>query len=141
VEKALHNSPVTQAIRQRMEEVRCDLDEDVQEIVEGARDMGAWRSYVRTYPWVCLGAALAVGYLIVPRRSFGMQHRAQVLAESANPSRSPTTSHLPAKGSLPGMLLTLVGNLAMRSVSSYALQQADKLFSTQPAKPLQDEQR
>ena len=67
----MHNSPETQAIRQRMEEVRCDLDEDVQEIVEGARDMGEWRSYVRTYPWVCLGAALAVGYLIVPRRLLG----------------------------------------------------------------------
>ena len=40
MDNAIHNSPETQAIRQRMELVRCDLDEDVQEIVEGARDMG-----------------------------------------------------------------------------------------------------
>ena len=79
MENLLHNSPETEAIRQRMEEVRCDLDEDVQEIVEGARDMGDWRSYVRTYPWICLGAALAVGYLIVPGRTWGTQPDARHL--------------------------------------------------------------
>ena len=41
-----HNSHETKAIRQRMEEVRCDLDKDVQGIVEGARDLRDWRSYV-----------------------------------------------------------------------------------------------
>ena len=66
----MHDSHETNAIRQRMEEVRCDLDQDVQEIVEGARDLRDWRSYVRTYPWVCVGAALAVGYLLVPRRQW-----------------------------------------------------------------------
>jgi hypothetical protein len=40
VEKVMHESLETQTILQRMEEVRCDLDEGVQEIVEGARDMG-----------------------------------------------------------------------------------------------------
>lgn len=69
MEQALSNSPATTAIRQRMKEVRQELDEDVQEIVEGARDLRDWRSYVRSYPWVCLGAAVAVGYLIVPRRT------------------------------------------------------------------------
>src|SRR6476620_11436961 len=81
----MDGSPATQAILQRMEEVRCDVDEDVQEIVEGARDMGKWRYYVRTYPWVCLGAALAAGYLIVPRRSIGMQPDAQKADELPKP--------------------------------------------------------
>jgi hypothetical protein len=136
VENVMHESLDTQAILQRMEEVRCDLDEDVQEIVEGARVMGKWRYYVRTYPWICLGAALAAGYLIVPRRAFGMQPIAQTPAELANPSLLVT----PPQGNARGMLLAFVGNLVMRGVSSYALQQAGKLFANQAAKSQQDDQ-
>ncbi len=136
----MHNSPETKAIRQRMEEVRCDLDEDVQEIVEGARDMGEWRFYVRTYPWVCLGTALAVGYLIVPRRPVGMRPDAQTLAELANQSRLLATSYLPPKGNRRGILLAFVGDLVMRGVSSYVRQQAGKLFATPATKSQQDAQ-
>jgi hypothetical protein len=39
VANVIHDSVETQAILQRMADVRYDLDEDVQEIVEGARDM------------------------------------------------------------------------------------------------------
>ena len=136
----MYESPETNAIRQRMEEVRCDLDEDVQEIVEGARGMGEWRTYVRTYPWVSLGAALAVGYLIVPRRPLSMQPDAQMLAELANQSRLLATSHMPPKNSARGILLALVGTLVVRGVSSYVGQQAGKLFANQAAKSPQDHQ-
>jgi hypothetical protein len=124
----LHNSPATTAIRQRMEEVRCDLDEDVQEIVEGARDMGDWRAYVRDYPWVCLGAALAAGYLIVPRRPW------ETIAKLANQGRLLATSQLPRPGSAGGMLLSLASNLVLRGVSTYALQQVGTLFPTMAPK-------
>ena len=125
MESLLLDSPATTAIRQRMEEVRCDLDEDVQEIVEGARDMGDWRSYVRRYPWVCLGAAAVAGYLIVPRRPW------ETLAGLANRGRLLASSQLPRQGSTGGLLLSLVSNLVMRGVSSYALQQAGRLFPTE----------
>lgn len=140
MEKVTQNSPETKAIRQRMEEVRCDLDEDVQEIVEGVRDMGEWRSYVRTYPWVCLGAALAAGFWIVPRRPLGMQPDAQTLAELANQSRLLASSSLPAKGNTRGIMLALVGNLVMQGVSSYVGQQAGKLVAARAAKSQQDDQ-
>jgi len=128
VESLLHNSPRATAIRQRMEEVRCDLDEDVQEIVEGARDMGDWRSYVRSYPWVCLGAAAVAGYLIVPRRPW------ETLASLANQGRVLASPELPRQGRTGGMLLSLVSNLVMRGVSSYALQQVGRLFPTEGPK-------
>jgi hypothetical protein len=138
VEKVIHESLETQAILQRMEEVRCDVDEDVQEIVEGARDMGKWRYYVRTYPWVCLGAALVGGYLIVPR-VLGMQPDTQTPAALANPSRL-VTPNSPPKGGARGALLAFVGNLVLRGVSSYALEQAGKLFAAQAATPPQNDQ-
>ncbi len=50
-----------------MEEVRRDLDEDVQDTVEGVRELGDWRSYVKAYPWCFLGAAFATGYLMTRR--------------------------------------------------------------------------
>ena len=117
VDNAIQNSPETQAIRQRMELVRCDLDEDVQEIVEGARDMGDWRYYVKTYPLICLGGALVAGYLIVP------------VALGALAS---VTSSASAQGGARNKLLSQFGNLVMRSALTYAGQQAGKLF-TPPA--------
>lgn len=140
MEAMLHNSPKTSAIRQRMEEVRCELDEDVQEIVEGARGMGKWRWYVRTYPWICLGAAVAIGYLIVPRRPRGVHPQTRTQAELANQSRLPATPPAPPTSGARDMLLTLVGNLVMRGIASYVEQQAGKLFAPQSANPPQDDQ-
>ena len=133
MENMVYDSPATQAILRRMEEVRCDVDEDVQEIVEGARDMGKWRYYVRTYPWICLGAALAVGYLIVPRRVVGMQSDLGKPDEWAQPN-------LPPKGNARGILLPFLGNLVMRGVAAYVGQQAGKLLASETIKPLPVEQ-
>lgn len=140
VDKTTRNPDETTAIRQRMGEVRCDLDEDVQDIVEGARDIGEWRSYVKAYPWVCLGAALAVGYFIVPRRRLGGQPDTQTPAELPKQSREFATPHSSSQGSLRGLLLPLVANLVMRGVSSYVEQQAGKLFATQSNPSQQDVQ-
>lgn len=140
MEKVLHNSSETNAIRQRMAEVRCDLDEDVQEIVESARDLGDWRYYVKTFPWICLGAGLAAGYLIVPRHHLGIKPVAQTDAEVAIPSRLLAASHLLPTGNARRILLGFVGNLVKRQVSAYFVQRAGKLFATQPAKSQQDVQ-
>ena len=136
-----HKPHDTKAILQRMEEVRCDLDKDVQGIVERARDMRDWRSYVRTCPWVCAGAALAVGYLIVPRHRVALQPDAETLAELAKQSRLAATSGLPTKASTSGLVLAFVGNLVLREVASYVGQQAGKLFASETVTPPQDDQR
>ena len=131
MEQVKHNSLESNAIRQRMEEVRCDLDEDVQEIVEGARDMREWRTYVKSYPWVCLGAAVAVGYLLVPRRPLGIRLDAPTLAELAKQSRSLAEARTPPKGGVGGTLLKFVGSQLVRGVASYVGQQAGKHFAQQ----------
>ena len=93
----------TQAILKRMADVRYDLDEDVQEMVEGARDMGEWRSYVRAYPLWCLGGALALGYLVVPRRNQAAVPAVQNSAPVAIQSR-PATTVSPLIGQAVGIL-------------------------------------
>jgi hypothetical protein len=133
VANVTNESVETQAILQRMADVRYDLDEDVQGIVEGARDMGQWRSYVRAYPWWCLGGALALGYLVVPRRAPGTPPIAQDPAQFVG--RSHTAAPIsPLVAQASGMLWAVVGNLAMRAASNYALQLADKLVASPAAK-------
>jgi hypothetical protein len=127
VDKSLPNSVEASAILQRMEEVRCELDEDVQDIVEDARDLGDWRSYVKRHPWICLGAAFAAGYFVVPPRAPKLPPDVQTASDSANQG-SPTRSYLSAAGDARGMLLSFVGNLVMRQLASFAMQQAEKFL-------------
>jgi hypothetical protein len=137
--KIVHDSPERTAIRRRMEEVRCDLDQDVQEIVEGARDLRDWRVYVKSYPWACVGVTLAVGYLVVPRRRRMSEPSAEMLAELAKQSRLAAMADLPTKSN-GGRVLAFVGSLALRGVASYVSQQAGKYFTPPVAKPKQDDQ-
>lgn len=126
----MHNSPETEAIRQRMEEVRGDLDTGFQGMVEDARDIGDWTYYVKTYPWAVLGVALAAGYLIAPRLGFGVQpeNRASEGASGVNGSDAPPT--LPPKGDTTNRALAFVGNLVMRGVSAYVIQRVDQHFAS-----------
>jgi hypothetical protein len=48
----------------RMAVIRREHHTNVRESVAGAEAMADWGRYTWTYPWVALGAAVAVGYLI-----------------------------------------------------------------------------
>lgn len=60
-------------IVREMQQVRSDLQDDVQHLVAQARTLTDWRHYVRTYPWACVGAAAAIGYLVIPARKKVLQ--------------------------------------------------------------------
>jgi len=62
-------TPTADDLQRQMQQVRMEMRDDVQVMVDNAREMADWTWYVRTYPWVCLGAAAAIGYLVVPPRS------------------------------------------------------------------------
>lgn len=55
-------------IQRRMSQIRHELDETVDDISDQARRLQDWRYYVRQYPWLLLGTAAALGYMIVPAR-------------------------------------------------------------------------
>lgn len=55
-------------IRRKMARIRRELHEDVRGVVESAEEAADWRHYIRTYPWAAAGAAVLIGYLIVPGR-------------------------------------------------------------------------
>jgi len=82
----MNDAPLADAVRARMQLVRCEIDEDVEDMVASARSMVDWKHYVRTYPWVCLGTAAVLGFLILPRPSTAVRVFAN-LAELAKTGR------------------------------------------------------
>jgi len=72
-----------ETIQQKMRSVREDMRDDVRELVVSAREMTDWTMYVKAYPWLCMGAALAVGFIVVPNRSVVVKPDAEGLIELA----------------------------------------------------------
>jgi hypothetical protein len=70
-------------IQRCMREVRAELREDVKEFMVNAREMTDWTVYVRAYPWLCVGAAAAAGYFLIPQRAQVIQPDADGLIELA----------------------------------------------------------
>jgi hypothetical protein len=82
-----------EAIQRQMRSVREDMRADVRELVVSAREMTDWTIYVKAYPWLCLGAALAVGFVIVPSRSVIVKPDAEGLIELAKRNKLVVKMH------------------------------------------------
>ena len=52
----MNDRPADDTMRARMQGMRCDIDQDLEDVSASARSMVDWKHYVKTYPWVCLGA-------------------------------------------------------------------------------------
>lgn len=100
-------------IQSQMRELRADLRDDVQEIVVSAHEMADVANYVRAYPWLCVGAAVAAGYLIVPQRMVTLRPDAEALIELARKHQlvvqTPEASEKKKRGGLLGQLVSLAG--------------------------------
>jgi hypothetical protein len=70
-------------IQTQMRSLRAELRDDVQDFVTSAHELTDISNYVRAYPWLCVGAALAAGFLIVPQRSVVLRPDAEALIELA----------------------------------------------------------
>ncbi len=55
-------------IRKRMVTIRHRIDEESDEVIAQVNALSDWRSYVRRYPWASVGAAAALGFILVPSR-------------------------------------------------------------------------
>jgi hypothetical protein len=111
-----------------MQQLRCEIDGDVEDMAASARSMVDWKHYVKTYPWVFLGAAVALGFLIVPKRSRVIRPGLAALTEPAR------TGHLvvkPASAATHGLidaLLATVANIAVQRATAYLGQSMGRLL-------------
>ena len=124
----MDDPPQADAVRERMQQLRCEIDGDMEDMSAHARTMVDWKHYVKTYPWVCLGAAVALGFLIVPKRSRVICPDLTTLTEMAR------TGHVvvkPASAATHGLidaLLATVANIAVRKATAYLGQSAERLL-------------
>lgn len=55
-------------ICRRMDAIRQTAGAEVETIVQSARELSDWRYYAKNHPLLCAGAAVGLGFLLVPRR-------------------------------------------------------------------------
>jgi hypothetical protein len=105
-----------------MAEVRLEFRDDVEDVINNARDLANWKSYVRSYPWLCLGAAAAVGYFMVPQRleirspdvaTLEKLAKRNKLVVDANPDPTPRSGWL-------NTAAVFLGSLAVRQAMALA---------------------
>ena len=118
-----------EAIQRQMRAVRDDLRDDVRELVVSAREMTDWTMYVKASPSLCMGAALAVGFIIVPSRSVIVKPDAEGLIELAKRNKLVVKmQESPPAKKRGGLLADLLG-----LVSATLLQSGLKLVTSQIA--------
>lgn len=118
-----------ETIRKEMQHVRREIADDMHDVVESTRQMTNWRSYVNRYPLVCLGAAAAVGFMIVPKRVEIVSPDVDALLRLAKKNKlvvnnEPTAQ---AKSGFAGAMLGLVGNAVLRAGIAYVGQNLGKV--------------
>ena len=83
----MNDPPLDDTVQARMQGIRCEIDQDLEDVSASARSMVDWKHYVKAYPWVCLGAAAALGFLIVPKRSAATNAEVPTPTEPAKTGR------------------------------------------------------
>jgi len=124
-----------ESIRQRMREVRCELGEDVEEFVESARTITDWHYYVERYPLICIGAAFAIGYLVVPKRMPLINLDADAVLELAKQKQlviKPERKN-PEKRSWRAGLVSLLANAAVKGAMTYMRHRPGSNHSSEPS--------
>ncbi|REJ81568.1 MAG: hypothetical protein DWQ34_26990 [Planctomycetota bacterium] len=122
-------------IRREMIGVREHLARDVDEIVDGAGRLTDWRNYVASFPWGSLGAAVALGFMVVPRKLEIVSPDADTLEKLAKSNRL-VVEHKPRSERKPGFIetaFTLTANTLLRAGIAYAGRQIGKHVGQQAA--------
>jgi hypothetical protein len=118
-------------IRRQMAEIRLNLHNSVQQVVAGAGDVADWRRHIRAHPWLAVSTALAVGYLLVPKRSprapvngshpIDAATLRALIQEAREQGPAPETAGSGRARSLVGAALGMLAPLAWRAAQSYAV--------------------
>jgi hypothetical protein len=128
-----HNE--AEAILRQMREVRVELRDDVRQMVDSAHKMADISRYVRAYPWLCVGAALAAGYLIVPQRSVVVRPDAEALIELARKHKLFVRTEEPTAKKKRGGLLADLFSLAAATLLQGGLKVVTSQVSQAFAQP------
>jgi hypothetical protein len=100
-----------------MQEIRGNLSEHADEAIRNARREFDWRHYVGNHPWTSLGAAAAVGFLLVPRRACCRAGNSEAVTEAVDRvARAVQPS--PLAGMVSGVLTAVTATIAREALAS-----------------------
>jgi hypothetical protein len=112
-------SDEAERIRRQMQNVRQEMGHDVHAVVERAKELSDWRYYVRRYPWICAGSAVALGFLAMPgRRSRALPPDTESLISQLNKHGLTVAASKAASGGLLAQALTIAGPIVLRNAVS-----------------------
>ena len=115
----MNDLPLDDGVRARMQGIRCDIDQGLEDVSASARSMVDWKHYVKTYPWVCLGTAAALGFLIVPKRSTAINADVAPPTEPAKTGHRVVNSARAAACGLVDALVATIVSIAIREATAY----------------------
>lgn len=114
-------------IRNQMQRLRQSATGEVREIVDSAKTLTDWRYHVKHHPWLCMGAAMALGFLLVPRNRRVQDVDAKELAELLK--KYNVAVNAPQQSSK-GMLKSMIG-AAIPIIARQAVSVAQQRFAEQ----------
>jgi hypothetical protein len=138
------NSVEIEDIQRRMAQLRHDMHGEVLGAVKGARSLTDWRSLARNYPFLTLGVATAIGYLVVPRRRSTAPTIVAVHATAPEAAAlvEPQKQGEKTKGSgwsIMGTVFALVAPIAVRAAQNYTMRYIEGLLAQHESPPGQTE--
>lgn len=109
--------PSADDLRQRMAQIRSASHGDVDTIMDGLRQNLDWRYHLQRHPWAFAGAAVLVGYWLIPKG------RAKALLDTAAIKKLAEELNLPLKSEQKkGLLHEWILPLAIRYGTTGAMQ-------------------
>ena len=115
------------AIKQRMQEIRTQLPYDVDVARQSARELSDWRYHMGRYPWLLAGAAVVVGYAMVPHRK---KSEVKVIHHDLGKQGGEDLRPQPAKRGLIGGIGGAIATMVMKQVATLIAHQVSQRFST-----------
>lgn len=122
-------------IRRQMAEIRSQLHHDMTRVVGEATSVTDWRSYVRERPWLFLGGAFAMGYVLVPRRT-RPDTPAPMAVVDLGPRQTPERPRQPLFWRAIKTVGGLVVPVAFRAAQGYALRWVEDYLVNHPPGPM-----
>mgnify|MGYP003382146581 CR=1 FL=1 len=117
-----------EAIQREMAIARREMYAGARDVVTNAKELTDWRHYVREYPWLSIGAAFAVGYIVISPIA-----RTIISTRSRRREDFPERDRKPVKeqASWTSSALSFVSSTALRLAMAYAGQHLGNWLTSQ----------
>ena len=126
-----NRQPSADELRRQMRQIRREMGEDVEVLVEHAERLMDWRYYIHRYPWGAMVGAALIGYLLVPRRNVMFPINDKALDRLAQ--RIPVVVREDKKksgflGGLMGGVFSLASSMALKYATAYAQEHLGRMM-------------